>query len=267
MSKHGNRLVEAPTNSDQELRLLVEAIPALVWRAGPEGDIEYVNMRVGARLGRLSVDGGATRNDLLMQFQADLLGRPVQRLKVLELSAFGAGLLAAASGLMEEAGIDAMLNSATEEINPRLDPFRTQLKIGVSNAAVDPVIDSAKSSRRHIFAMFRRRIDQRPLRADIFPTGIVRNARTPPPSRPRSQSDSDSPLAPEIPINVTARSHHTSDRVAELLLQGRPPWHKSKPHPIIDHGEPVRGERDTPAIDLRNMLAFSGRAMAQPGFR
>jgi FGGY family of carbohydrate kinases, C-terminal domain len=125
MSRHGNRLVEAPTNSDQELRLLVEAIPALVWRAGPEGDIEYVNKRVGARLGRLSVDGGATRNDLLMQFQADLLGRPVQRLKVLELSAFGAGLLAAASGLMEEAGIDAMLNSATEEINPRLDPFRT----------------------------------------------------------------------------------------------------------------------------------------------
>jgi PAS domain S-box-containing protein len=39
------------TSSDQELRLLVEAIPALVWRAGPEGDIEYVNKRVLEYLG------------------------------------------------------------------------------------------------------------------------------------------------------------------------------------------------------------------------
>ena len=35
---------------------------------------------------------------------------------------------------------------------------------------------------------------------------------------PWGQSDSDSPLAPEIPINVTARSHYTRDRVAESLL-------------------------------------------------
>ena len=45
MSKQGNR-PEAPRNSGQELRLLVEAIPTLVWRAGPEGNIEYVNKRV-----------------------------------------------------------------------------------------------------------------------------------------------------------------------------------------------------------------------------
>ena len=34
------------TTSERELRLLVEAIPALVWRARPEGNIEYVNKRV-----------------------------------------------------------------------------------------------------------------------------------------------------------------------------------------------------------------------------
>ena len=44
---------------------------------------------LGAPLARLSVDGGATRNDLLMQFQADFLDRPVQRLKVLELAHLG----------------------------------------------------------------------------------------------------------------------------------------------------------------------------------
>ena len=37
---------DALTSSEQELRLLVEAIPALVWRAAPDGNIEYVNKRV-----------------------------------------------------------------------------------------------------------------------------------------------------------------------------------------------------------------------------
>jgi glycerol kinase len=48
----------------------------------------------GARVRRLRVDGGATANDLLMQIQADLLGRPVERPRVLETTALGAGLLA-----------------------------------------------------------------------------------------------------------------------------------------------------------------------------
>jgi glycerol kinase len=40
------------------------------------------------------VDGGAAANDLLMQFQADLLGVPVVRPKVLETTALGAAYLA-----------------------------------------------------------------------------------------------------------------------------------------------------------------------------
>jgi PAS domain S-box-containing protein len=57
MSTEGDRPEEALTSSEQELRLLVEALPALVWRAGPEGNIEYVNKRVldyfGAPLGEV----------------------------------------------------------------------------------------------------------------------------------------------------------------------------------------------------------------------
>ncbi|TKI05208.1 FGGY family carbohydrate kinase [Martelella alba] len=45
-------------------------------------------------LSALMVDGGPTRNDWLMQFQADLLGCPVMRSDVPELSAIGAALLA-----------------------------------------------------------------------------------------------------------------------------------------------------------------------------
>jgi hypothetical protein len=42
----GNRPEEALTSSKRELRLLAEAIPTLVWRAGPEGNIQCVNKRV-----------------------------------------------------------------------------------------------------------------------------------------------------------------------------------------------------------------------------
>lgn len=47
-----------------------------------------------APLRRLRVDGGASRNDLLLQIQADVLGVPVDRPKVIEVTALGAGLLA-----------------------------------------------------------------------------------------------------------------------------------------------------------------------------
>jgi glycerol kinase len=45
-------------------------------------------------LSELRVDGGATRNDLLMQFQADVLGVPVVRPRVSETTALGAAYLA-----------------------------------------------------------------------------------------------------------------------------------------------------------------------------
>jgi glycerol kinase len=48
----------------------------------------------GADLKTLRVDGGAVVNNLLMQFQADILGVPVQRPKVAETTALGAAYLA-----------------------------------------------------------------------------------------------------------------------------------------------------------------------------
>jgi len=48
----------------------------------------------GLALAELRVDGGATANNLLMQFQADLLGVPVVRPKVQETTALGAAYLA-----------------------------------------------------------------------------------------------------------------------------------------------------------------------------
>ena len=50
-----------------------------------------------APVAELRVDGGASVNDLLMQFQADLLGIPVLRPKVTETTALGAAYLAGLS--------------------------------------------------------------------------------------------------------------------------------------------------------------------------
>lgn len=48
----------------------------------------------GRPLAELRVDGGAAANNLLMQFQADLLGAPVVRPRILETTALGAAYLA-----------------------------------------------------------------------------------------------------------------------------------------------------------------------------
>ena len=48
----------------------------------------------GVRLAELKVDGGASRNNLMMQFQADILGTSVIRPEVTETTAMGACYLA-----------------------------------------------------------------------------------------------------------------------------------------------------------------------------
>jgi len=64
------------------------------------------NMREesGAPFERLRVDGGATTNDWLMQFQADVLGVPVERPDMVETTALGAaGLAGLAAGVWKDA--------------------------------------------------------------------------------------------------------------------------------------------------------------------
>jgi glycerol kinase len=48
----------------------------------------------GVTLSELRVDGGASHNNLMMQFQADILGVPVVRPKITETTALGAAYLA-----------------------------------------------------------------------------------------------------------------------------------------------------------------------------
>jgi glycerol kinase len=56
--------------------------------------LRAMELDAGITLTELRVDGGAAANDLLMQFQADILGVPVVRPRVLETTALGAAYLA-----------------------------------------------------------------------------------------------------------------------------------------------------------------------------
>ena len=56
--------------------------------------VEAMRRDAGVELAGLKVDGGASRNNLLMQFQADILGTTVVRPQVTETTALGAAYLA-----------------------------------------------------------------------------------------------------------------------------------------------------------------------------
>ena len=85
--------------------------------------LDAVNADSGVPLTELKVDGGATVNDLLMQFQADIIGVPVVRPVVAETTALGA---AYAAGLAVGfwSGLDDLRSNWQEDARwePSMDP-------------------------------------------------------------------------------------------------------------------------------------------------
>jgi glycerol kinase len=56
--------------------------------------LDAMQADAGVRVAELRVDGGASRNDFMLQFQSDLIGAPVVRPKITETTALGAAYLA-----------------------------------------------------------------------------------------------------------------------------------------------------------------------------
>lgn len=84
--------------------------------------LEAMEKDSGIELSALRVDGGACANNYLMQFQADILNRPVERPVTIESTALGAALLAGlAAGIwsMEEI---AQFKDLEKTFRPGMDP-------------------------------------------------------------------------------------------------------------------------------------------------
>jgi glycerol kinase len=92
----------------------------------------------GVRLRQLRVDGGAVVNDDLMQFQADLLGRPVQRPVQRETTALGAAYLAGlAVGFWKNTAELAKNWSLDREFRPAISPRERKERIAQWQRAVE----------------------------------------------------------------------------------------------------------------------------------
>lgn len=81
----------------------------------------------GVKLTALKVDGGMVFNELLMQFQADLLGVPVIRPKVAETTALGAAYAAGLAVRFWKDYNELRLNwGKDKEWHPQMDPARRE---------------------------------------------------------------------------------------------------------------------------------------------
>ncbi|HEX2723441.1 MAG TPA: glycerol kinase GlpK [Gemmatimonadaceae bacterium] len=91
--------------------------------------------RSGVTFDRLRVDGGATENDWLMQFQADVIGVPVERADVSATTALGAaGLAGIASGVWRDSEQFLSTRGYTS-FTPRIDSAkRAELMAGWTRA-------------------------------------------------------------------------------------------------------------------------------------
>ncbi len=103
--------------------------------------LEAMEQDSGLKLQKLRVDGGASANNLLMQFQADVLDCDVERPKVIETTALGAAYLAGIQvGMFSKDDIATNRNIDTS-FSPKMDnPQRKKLLKGWHKA-----VDRARS--------------------------------------------------------------------------------------------------------------------------
>lgn len=106
---------------------------------------DVMQAEAGSPLQVLLADGGASQNDLLMQFQADIIGCPVLRSSSSDVSALGAAYLAGlAVGLWRSEAEIGALSRPHDRFEPRMSETERAARYGgwqaaVARAVFDPV--------------------------------------------------------------------------------------------------------------------------------
>jgi glycerol kinase len=135
-------LITGLTRGTTPAHLARAALEAIAYQVRDVFDL--MSVESGAPLRVLMADGGASRNDLLMQFQADMIGRPVVRSLSSDVSALGAAYLAGlAVGLWSSEAEIEQLPRPSDRFEPRLaDAERAELYAGWKKAIARTVFDA-----------------------------------------------------------------------------------------------------------------------------
>lgn len=98
--------------------------------------LKSMKQKSGFLIERLKVDGGASHNAFLMQFQADITQIPIDRAKNIETTALGVALLAGLQSKIFNATSDiAVLRDGFNEFSPKMaTDVREELLLGWSEA-------------------------------------------------------------------------------------------------------------------------------------
>ena len=89
--------------------------------------LEAMQADAGVKLAALKVDGGACKNDFLMQFQADIIDAPVHRPQCVETTAMGAAYLAGLAVGYWNSKEDVIANWAIDRVfDPQMDDDNRQ---------------------------------------------------------------------------------------------------------------------------------------------
>jgi glycerol kinase len=104
--------------------------------------IEALEKAGGRGIPELRVDGGAARNDFLLEFQADILGKPVVRPRDTESTALGAALLAGlAVGFWRDfAEVEPCFRSGDRRFSPAMGAERREALYRGWQAAIGRVL-------------------------------------------------------------------------------------------------------------------------------
>jgi glycerol kinase len=104
--------------------------------------IDAMEKDTGLSLAEVNVDGGASRDDFLMQFQADILNKPLNRPVNSETTALGAAYLAGlAGGVWKDLDEIKNLRTSGRQYSPNMDEERRQKLLRGWHKAVGRSLD------------------------------------------------------------------------------------------------------------------------------
>ena len=124
--------IDRGTTAGHLARATLEGIAFLIYDLA-----EAMRAEVGKPFPSFKVDGGASQNDLLMQFQADILGVPVERPRMIETTAFGAAFLAGlATGFWQSRDEIRKTWKVGKRFEPRMKPVEREAHLAKWRRAV-----------------------------------------------------------------------------------------------------------------------------------